>query len=259
MKVVILAGGMGTRISEESHLKPKPMIEIGQMPILWHIMKYYSHYGYNDFVICCGYKSFVIKEFFANYMLYRANVTIKLSENRIIMHENAIEPWSVTLVDTGLTTMTGGRIKRVRNYIGEEDFLLTYGDGVADININELVAFHNSHNKIATITAIKPSGRFGTIDISENNDVNKFREKSMEDVEYINGGFMVFRHQIFNYIEGDESILESDVLSLLSEISQVKAYRHNGFWQCMDNMRDKNTIEDLWNNGNAKWRVWEND
>ncbi|MEG6612853.1 glucose-1-phosphate cytidylyltransferase [Pseudoclostridium thermosuccinogenes] len=257
MKVVILAGGFGTRISEESHLVPKPMIEIGEKPILWHIMKYYSHFGYNEFIICCGYKQYVIKEFFADYYLHTSDVTFDFSEkNKMIVHNNTSEPWKVTLVDTGLNTMTGGRIKRIKEYIGNEQFMLTYGDGVSNVDINALVNFHRSHGKIATITAIQPGGRFGTLDIDESESINNFKEKSKEDGGWINGGFMVFNPEIMNYIDGDESVLEGYPFETLACEGQLKAYKHTGFWQCMDTMRDKQLLEKLWESNKAPWKVW---
>jgi glucose-1-phosphate cytidylyltransferase len=259
MKVVILAGGFGTRISEESHLIPKPMIEIGEKPILWHIMKYYASFGHNDFIICCGYKQYVIKEFFADYYLHMSDVTFDFTaENKMIVHNNNSEPWKVTLIDTGLNTMTGGRIKRVKEYIGEEPFMLTYGDGVADVNIHELVQFHKSHGKIATITAIQPGGRFGMLDIDNNNErINSFKEKSKEDGGWINGGFMVLNPEIIDYIDSDSTVFENEPLETVAYKSQLKAYRHYGFWQCMDTLRDKQLLENLWKNGQAAWKVWE--
>lgn len=256
MKVVLLAGGFGTRISEESHLKPKPMIEIGDMPILWHIMKSYSAYGYNDFVICCGYKSYVIKEYFADYYLHRSDVTFDFRDNNSMeIHTNFAEPWKVTLIDTGLNTMTGGRVKRIQKYIGDEAFMLTYGDGVSDVDISKLVEYHKSHGKIATMTAIQPDGRFGVLDI-ENNQINAFREKSKEDSGFINAGFMVLEPKIFDYIKGDSTVLEREPLETVAKEGQLMAYKHIGFWQCMDTQRDKQLLEELWNNGQAPWRIW---
>ncbi|WFR60254.1 glucose-1-phosphate cytidylyltransferase [Anaerocolumna sp. AGMB13025] len=256
MKVVLLAGGFGTRISEESHLKPKPMIEVGDMPILWHIMKSYSAYGYNDFVICCGYKAYVIKQYFADYYFHRSDITFDFADgNRLEIHDNFAEPWKVTLVDTGLNTMTGGRIKRIQKYIGEEPFMLTYGDGVSDVDIQKLVEFHKSHGKIATMTAIQPDGRFGVLDIN-NNQINAFREKSKQDSGYINAGFMVLEPQIFNYIKDDSTILEKEPLETIASEGQLMAYKHRGFWQCMDTQRDKQQLEQLWESGKAPWRIW---
>ena len=257
MKVVILAGGFGTRISEESHLIPKPMIEIGEKPILWHIMKYYSSFGHNEFIICCGYKQYVIKEFFADYYLHMSDVTFDFtSENKMVVHNNNTEPWKVTLVDTGLNTMTGGRIKRVKDYIGDEAFMLTYGDGVSDVDINELVKFHKSHGKIATMTAIQPGGKFGMLDIDESESIENFKEKSKEDGGWINGGFMVLEPKIIDYIEGDATTFEREPLETVAKEGQLKAYKHHGFWQCMDTLRDKELLEKLWSEDKASWKVW---
>lgn len=261
MKVVILAGGYGTRISEESYLRPKPMIEIGGNPILWHIMKCYSHYGFNEFIICCGYKGYVIKEYFADYYLHRSDVTFDFTENnKMTIHSNIAEPWKVTLVDTGLDTMTGGRLKRVQEYVGNETFMLTYGDGVSDININNLLEFHKKNvGKIATITAIQPGGRFGVLDIDEkdNRTVRSFVEKSKEDGGWINAGFMVLDPDIFRYIDGDNTYLEKEPLNKLAEEGKLNAYKYNGFWKCMDTQRDKMLLEEFWKNNKAKWKVWE--
>lgn len=258
MKTVILAGGLGTRISEESHLKPKPMIEIGDMPILWHIMKHYSFYGHNEFIICCGYKGYVIKEYFADYYLHRSDVSFDFrDDNRMTVHSNVAEPWHVTLVDTGLNTMTGGRLKRVKDYIGQETFMLTYGDGVSDVNINSLIQYHKKKTQNATITAVQPGGRFGVIDIEDDNSISKFREKTKEDGGWINGGFMVFDAPIFDYIENDQTVLERAPLEKLALDGQLNAYKHDGFWQCMDTMRDKLYLEELWNSGRAPWKVWQ--
>lgn len=256
MKVVLLAGGFGTRISEESYLKPKPMIEIGDMPILWHIMKIYSYYGYNDFIICCGYKAYLIKEYFANYYLRRCDITFDFSnENQMITHDNHSEPWKITLVDTGLNTMTGGRIKRIQPYVGNEPFLLTYGDGVSDVNIGKLVDYHQSHGKIGTLTAVQPEGRFGVLQI-DNDSIESFREKSKSDTGWINGGFMVLEPKIFDYIDGDTTVFEKDSLETLANQGELMAYKHDGFWQCMDTMRDKEKLESMWNNNEAKWKIW---
>ena len=255
MKVVILAGGYGTRISEESHLKPKPMIEIDGMPILWHIMKSYSYYGYTDFIICCGYKGYVIKEYFADYYLHNSDVTFDFTKNNeMTIHNNVAEPWKVTLVDTGLNTMTGGRIKRIQKYICNEDFMVTYGDGVCDINIKKLEQFHSSHNKIGTITAIQPGGRFGALEISENGKIESFVEKRKEDGGWINGGYMIFKPEIFNYISGDDIVFEKYPLEELSRQNELMAYRYDGFWQCMDTLRDKLYLEELLE---KKKRTWE--
>lgn len=257
MKVVILAGGFGTRISEESHLKPKPMIEIGDMPILWHIMKMYSHYGYNDFVICCGYKAYMIKEYFADYYLHRSDITFDFSDNnKLTVHNNFAEPWRVTLVDTGLHTMTGGRIKRVQKYIGNEPFMLTYGDGVSDVDISKLVKFHEAHGKIATMTAINVGQRFGVLDINEKNGINSFREKSDDDGSMINGGFMVLNPEIFEYIKDDSTVFEKAPLETVAKLKELMAYKHEGFWKCMDTQRDKQQLEVLWESGEAPWKKW---
>ena len=257
MKVVILAGGLGTRISEESHLRPKPMIEIGGNPILWHIMKLYSHYGFNDFIICLGYKGYVIKEFFADYFLHTSDITFDFrNNNEMIVHNNVAEPWRVTLVDTGLNTQTGGRIKRVQDYIGNKTFMLTYGDGVSDINIKELLDYHIVHNKLATLTAIQPGGRFGVLDINNLNHINSFVEKAKEDGGWINGGFMVLEPEILEYIKNDETIFEKDPLEKLATFGELQAYKHSGFWQCMDTQRDKLLLEELWEKGNAPWKKW---
>lgn len=257
MKVVILAGGFGTRISEESHLMPKPMIEIGEKPILWHIMKFYSSYGYNEFIICCGYKQYIIKEFFADYFLHMSDVTFDFSSgNKMIVHNNNTEPWKVTLVDTGVNTMTGGRIKRIKDYIGRETFMLTYGDGVTNVNIKELINFHKKHGKMATITAIQPSGRFGMLDISDSNQIYSFKEKSKEDVGWINGGFMVLNSDVINYIKGDNTTFEKEPLERIANEGNLKAFKHEGFWQCMDTLRDRELLEKMWSSGQALWKVW---
>ena len=258
MQVVILAGGLGTRISEESHLRPKPMIEIGDMPILWHIMKTYSYYGFNDFIICCGYKGYMIKEYFADYYLHRSDVTFDFTQdNKMIIHSNVAEPWKVTVVDTGLNTMTGGRVKRIEKYVTTDNFMLTYGDGVSDVNIKELVAYHQQHEKLATITAIQPGGRYGVLDIDETNNIDEFKEKAIEDGGWINGGFMILNRAIFKLIADDNTILERYPLEQLAKQKQLVAYKHHGFWQCMDTLRDKVLLEDLNNSGRAPWRVWD--
>lgn len=257
MKVVILAGGFGTRISEESHLIPKPMIEVGDRPILWHIMKYYSHFGYNEFVICCGYKQYVIKEFFADYYLHMSDVTFDFSaDNQMTIHTNTSEPWKVTIVDTGLKTQTGGRIKRVHKYLDNQPFMLTYGDGVSNVDITKLVKYHKDHGKIATITAIQPGGRFGVLDITGNETIKRFTEKSKEEGGWINGGFMVMNPEIINYLDGDECIFEREPLETIAALGELKAYRHEGFWQCMDTLRDKELLEKYWEEGRAPWKVW---
>lgn len=258
MKVIILAGGLGTRISEESHLKPKPMIEIGEKPILWHIMKGYSYYGFNEFIICCGYKQHIIKEWFANYYLYNSDITFDFSnDNQMMIHSNVTEPWKVTLVDTGLDTMTGGRIKRVQKYVGNETFMLTYGDAVSDINVRELVKFHKRHEKIATLTAVNIGQRFGVLGIDGLNNVNSFREKGNGDGDRINAGYMVLEPSIFDWIQGDTTVFEKEPLEIASKNGELKAYLHNGFWQCMDTKREKDKLEELWSMGTAPWKIWK--
>ena len=257
MKVVILAGGYGTRISEESHLKPKPMIEIGDFPILWHIMKHFSYYGHNDFIICAGYRGYVIKEYFADYYLHRSDVTFDFSnENRMIIHNNVSEPWKVTIVDTGLSTMTGGRIKRVKDYIGNEPFLLTYGDGVSDVNLSELIDFHKNQGKLLTVTAVQPGGRFGVLELNDDNRVLSFKEKNKEDGGWINGGFMVVEPEVINFIDSDNTIFERTPMENIAQQGNLVAYKHNGFWQCMDTLRDKQLLERLWESGEAEWKKW---
>jgi glucose-1-phosphate cytidylyltransferase len=257
MKLVLLAGGLGTRISEESMLKPKPMIEIGGKPILWHIMKQYSYYGINDFIICCGYKGYIIKEYFANYFLHTSDVTFDMSANRMDVHHKYAEPWKVTLVDTGENSMTGGRIKRISEYIkDEESFCLTYGDGVSNININELINFHKSHGCKATLTSVFPPGRFGSLDISDNNSVTTFKEKPKGDGSQINGGFFVLSPSILDLLKDDSTVWEQEPLSSLAEKGELRAFRHQGFWQPMDTLRDKTLLEELWSTGLAPWKVW---
>lgn len=257
MKVVILAGGLGTRISEESHLKPKPMIEIGDTPILWHIMKYYSSFGFNEFIICCGYKGYIIKEYFADYYLHRSDVTFDFAhDNRMIVHNNVAEPWKVTLVDTGLNTMTGGRLKRVQKYLDQEPFMMTYGDGVSDVDLNRLLEFHKQNKKYATITAIQPGGRFGVLEIDQDQTVRRFTEKAKEDGGWINAGFMVLEPDIFQYIDGDETVFEREPLERLAQEGKLTAYKHQGFWKCMDTLRDKEGLEYLWNTHQAQWKRW---
>ena len=256
MKVVILAGGFGTRISEESYLKPKPMVEIGGQPILWHIMKYYSEFGFNDFVICLGYKQYVVKEYFAQYFLHTADITFDLANNRMeVLHKHA-EPWKVTLVDTGLMTMTGGRIKRVREYLEEEPFLLTYGDGVSNVDIHALVKFHESHGRICTITGVNVGQQFGVMAIDESGQIREFREKNDDDGRIVNGGFMVMNPKIFDYIEGDDTVLEKAPLENLAKDGQLMVYQHHGFWKCMDTQRDHKQLEEMWDGGNAPWKIW---
>jgi len=258
MKVVILAGGLGTRLSEETDLKPKPMAEIGEKPMLWHIMKIYSHYGFNDFILCLGYKGYMIKEYFANYFLHQADVTIDMKTNKMEVHHQKAEPWKVTMVDTGLNTLTGGRIKRVQKYIGEKPFMLTYGDGVANVDLKKLTAFHKKQGKLSTMTAIQPLGRFGAVNIAGNGAVQSFQEKPQGDGAWINGGFFVLEPEIFNYItEGDSSIWERSPLEKLASEGQLAAYTHKGFWKCMDTLRDKTELEGLWKTGNAPWKLWK--
>lgn len=258
MKVVILAGGLGTRISEESHLRPKPMIEIGDRPILWHIMKIYSHYGYNDFVICLGYKGYMIKEFFADYYLHMSDVTFDFTDgNQLTVHQNVAEPWKVTLVDTGLNAQTGARIKKIQKYVGNERFFLTYGDGVSDVDINKLLSYHNDHGKIGTMTAIQPGGRFGVLDIDGNNNIKRFAEKAKEDGGWINAGFMVLEPKVFDYLSGeDKCIFEREPMINLANEGELAAFKHSGFWQCMDTQRDKGVLESLWGSGKAPWKTW---
>jgi glucose-1-phosphate cytidylyltransferase len=258
MKVVILAGGMGTRLSEETDLKPKPMAEIGNKPMLWHIMKLYSHYGFNDFVLCLGYKGYMIKEYFSNYFLHQADVTIDMRNNKMEVHHKKAEPWKVTLVDTGLNTMTGGRIKRVQEYIGKNPFMLTYGDGVADVDLKKLAAFHKKSGGLATMTAIQNLGRFGAIDMKANGKVRSFEEKPQGDGAWINGGFFVLEPEIFNYIkDGDASVWERAPLEKLAALGRLNAYRHTGFWKCMDTLRDKIELEKMWQAGKAPWKTWK--
>ena len=257
MKCIILAGGMGTRFSEQSQFKPKPMIEIGGMPILWHIMKGYSHFGINDFVICAGYKQYMIKEWFANYALYTSDITFDFSQgNRVIVHNQRSEPWKVTVVDTGLNTMTGGRVKRVQSYIGDEPFLLTYGDGVCDVDVTKLIEFHNAHGKLATLTSVILEQQKGVLDIGGDNAVHSFREKSINDGAPINAGFMVMQPEVFDYIDDDQTVLERDPLMRLAAEGQLMSYSHKGFWQCMDNKREYELLEKLWTSGKAPWKVW---
>lgn len=256
MKVVILAGGFGTRLSEETDIKPKPMVEIGGKPILWHIMKIYSSYGFNDFIICLGYKGYIIKGFFANYFLHTSDVTIDLKDNKIEVHSVKAEPWKVTLVDTGLNTMTGGRIKRIKPFVENQTFMLTYGDGVGNIDIKKLLEFHKSHGKYATLTAVQPSGRFGALHL-EGDKVKEFEEKPKGDGAWVNGGFFVLEPQIFDYIEGDETIWEKEPLENLAKDGQLMAYKHTGFWKPMDTLRDKRELELLWQSGNPPWKIWE--
>ena len=257
MKVVILAGGFGTRISEESHLKPKPMIEIGGQPILWHIMKYYSSFGFTDFVICLGYKQYMVKEYFADYFLHTSDVMFDLAQNRMEVLNNTTEPWKVTLVDTGLNTMTGGRVRRIRNYVGDETFMLTYGDGVSDIDLHALLTYHKQHGKMVTVSAVNVGQKFGVLDISDGGSITAFREKNDEDGSMINAGFMVCNPGIFDLISGDETVFEKDTLPLVASRGELMAYRHEGFWLCMDTQRDKKQLEELWDREQAPWKVWK--
>jgi glucose-1-phosphate cytidylyltransferase len=258
MKVVLLAGGLGTRLSEETVLKPKPMVELGGMPILWHIMKIYSAYGYNDFIVCLGYKGYVIKEYFANYFLHKSDVTIDLSNNSIKVHDSQAEPWKITLVDTGNESMTGGRIKRIQPFVKDEPFMLTYGDGVSDVNIKDLVDFHKKGNKLCTVTAVQPSGRFGALDIGAgNNQVHSFFEKPKGDGSWINGGYFVCEPGIFDYIKsGDSTIWEKDPMEGIAKDGQMDAYKHDGFWRPMDTLKDKHDLNEMWDTGNAPWKIW---
>lgn len=255
MKTVILAGGLGTRISEETHLRPKPMVTIGAYPVLWHIMKIYSAYGINDFIICCGYKGFMIKEYFANYFLHMSDITIDMENNTMRIHEKHAEPWKVTLVDTGETTATGGRLKRVRSFVGKETFCFTYGDGVSDVNISSLIQFHRSQGRLATLTAVQPPGRFGALTI-EGSQIVKFQEKPQGDCGWISGGFFVLEPEVFELIEGDFTNWEREPLEKLAALNQLSALRHTGFWQPMDTLRDRVKLEELWTSGKAPWRVW---
>ncbi len=258
MKTVILAGGYGTRISEETTVHPKPMVEIGEKPILWHIMKIYSHYGINEFIICCGYKGYMIKEYFANYFLHRSDITFDLKNNEIKVHQNEVEPWKVTLVDTGNGTMTGGRLKRVHEYLEDETFCLTYGDGVSDVNIRDLINFHKENGTQATLTAVQPPGRFGAFRLgADEMKITSFREKPQGDNAWINGGFFVLESRIFDYIEGDETVWEREPLESLARDGQLTAYRHSGFWQSMDTLREKNVLENYWKSENKPWKVWK--
>ena len=258
MKVLILAGGLGTRISEESHLKPKPMIEVGEMPILWHIMKYYSQFGFNDFVICLGYKQYVVKEYFADYFLHTSDITFDLANNKMEVHNNYAEPWKVTLVDTGLHTMTGGRIKRIQNHIKDEPFMLTYGDGLSNVDLKKLLEFHQSHGKIGTLTTVNIGQAKGVLTIDESNTIRSFREKNENDGAIINGGFMVMNPEIFDYIEGDSTVFEKEPLQKLAQDGQLMSFYHDGFWQCMDTQREKMKLEKLWETKKAPWKVWDN-
>lgn len=257
MKVVILAGGYGTRISEESQFKPKPMLEIGEMPILWHIMKIYSHYGFNDFIICAGYKQHLIKEWFADYYLHTSDITFDFTNgNEVVVHNRTAEPWKVTIVNTGLNTQTGGRVKRIKNYIGNEPFMLTYGDAVGNIDIIKLMNYHKRHQKLGTMTMYTFSQNKGVVEVGENGIIRTFREKSDLDGDLINIGFMIFQPEIFDYIQGDDTVFEKEPLNNLVQQEQLMGYVHDGFWQCMDTLREKKNLERLWESGNAPWKVW---
>jgi glucose-1-phosphate cytidylyltransferase len=259
MQVVLLAGGYGTRLSEETDLRPKPMIEIGGRPILWHIMKIYSHYGFNDFIVCCGYKSYYIKDYFYHYYMHAADISVDLAANTVEYHTSASEPWKITLVDTGLETMTGARIKRIQNYVGNTPFMLTYGDGVADININKLLEYHKEKGKLATLTAVLPSGKFGVLEIAGDDSIGSFTEKPQGDGSWVNGGFFVLQPEVFDYIpDGDSVIFERTPLENLAKAGQLQSYRHTGFWKPMDTLREKLELQKLWETGNAPWKVWHN-
>ena len=256
MKTLILAGGFGSRISEETDLKPKPMLEIGGKPILWHIMKMYSEHGLNDFVILLGYKGYVIKEYFSNYFLHQSDVTIDMTSNSMEVHNNSSEPWKVTLIDTGANTMTGGRIKRAAKYVGNEPFLLTYGDGVSDVNISASLEFHKKHHKLITMTSVQPAGRFGALGINEDDSVSSFIEKPNGDGNWINGGFFICQPEVMDYIDGDSTVFEKEPLEKLAKKGELYTYKHYGFWQCMDTLRDKNYLNDLWDADKAPWKLW---
>jgi len=257
MKAVILAGGLGSRLSEETQIKPKPMIEIGGKPIIWHIMKMYANYGVKEFIICLGYKGYLIKEYFTNYSRHMSDITIDIKNNKIEAHNNFAEPWKITLIDTGEETMTGGRLKRIKEFVKDEEaFYFTYGDGVSDVDIKSLLNFHKQHGKLATLTAIQPPGRFGVIDFADEQTVSTFREKS-EDGAYINGGFFVLSPKVIDYIENDKTIWERRPLERLASEGELNAYKHKGYWQCMDTLRDKNALEALWDEGNAPWKKWK--
>ena len=257
MKVVLLAGGLGTRLSEETVLKPKPMVEIGGMPILWHIMKIYSAHGFNDFVVCLGYKGYVIKEFFSNYFLHKSDVTIDLKNNSVEVHDSQAEPWKITLVDTGNDSMTGGRIKRIQPYVNNETFMLTYGDGVGTIDIKQLVKYHKEHGKLCTVTSVQPQGRFGALNILDDSSVHSFMEKPKGDGSWINGGYFVCEPQVFDYIkDGDSTIWEQSPMENIAQDGQMNAYRHNGFWRPMDTLKDKHDLNDMWAENKAPWKIW---
>lgn len=257
MKVVLLAGGLGTRLSEETTIKPKPMVEIGGMPILWHIMKIYSAHGYNDFIVCLGYKGYVIKEFFSNYFLHKSDVTIDLKNNSIEVHDSQAEPWKITLVDTGNDSMTGGRIKRIQPYINNETFMLTYGDGVGTIDIGRLVKYHKEHGRLCTVTSVQPQGRFGSLNILEDSSVHSFMEKPKGDGSWINGGYFVCEPQVFDYIkDGDSTIWEKAPMESIAKDGQMNAFKHDGFWRPMDTLKDKHDLNDMWTENKAPWKIW---
>ena len=256
MKCVILAGGLGTRISEETHLKPKPMVEIGGMPLLWHIMKTYSAYGIDDFVICCGYKGYMIKEYFANYFLHTSDITIDMKNNDLEVHQKHTEPWKVTMIDTGLNTMTGGRLKKIQKYVENETFCFTYGDGLSDINITNLLKFHKTNKTFATTTAVQPPGRYGALKL-KNNKVDKFTEKPLGDGSLVNGGYFVLEPEVFDYVKGNNTVWEKEPLENLATENQLSAFIHKGFWHALDTLRDKNNLEELWNSKNTPWKVWK--
>jgi glucose-1-phosphate cytidylyltransferase len=256
MKVVILAGGLGTRLSEETSLKPKPMVEIGGMPILWHIMKIYSSYGYNDFVICLGYKGYLVKEYFANYFLHKSDVTIDMTENAIKVHDSKAEPWKITLVDTGVSSMTGGRIKRIQPHVNNETFMLTYGDGLGNVNINELLENHYKKAKLCTVTAVQPSGRFGALNLNDNEDVISFLEKPKGDGSWINGGVFVCEPKVFDFIDGDDTVWEKEPMEQIAKSGEMNSFKHEGFWKPMDTLRDKQELEKDWEQNRAQWKIW---
>lgn len=256
MKVVLLAGGLGTRLAEETDIKPKPMVEIGGKPILWHIMKIYAHHGFNEFIVCCGYKGHVIKEYFSNFFLHHSDVTFDLSNNSMEVHNSAAENWKITLVDTGKDSMTGGRIKRIKQYVDNSAFMLTYGDGVSNINIKQLVEFHKQNKKMVTVTAVQPESRFGVLDINSSNEVRSFMEKPKGEFGWINGGFFVCEPQVFDYIGGDDTIWEREPLEAIAKANQLAAYKHDGFWKPMDSLKDKQDLNKFWESGKAEWKLW---